>query len=268
MHIVKQVPTKGTLRRTLKQAIFGTHIHCPTCKSRRVKMIKREERWRCRDCHLPFSIKSSSWLKGSKLPLETIWLLLWCWQKQFPRQQTMALTGVSYPTVALWYEKFRQHMPKERVATLLGNNVACDEMFTRDTAIMGAKEKGTRNIMLKVLHDKHPTKSHAVDFLTAFVRAHSNLFTDGSAIYKGIDKWHKLKHTHEIHKKWQFSLTAEIEGVWGVFRTFIRRMYHHVTVYKLEEVAAEFCLRFRKDKIFNSPQDYWSICLSTEPFAL
>ena len=133
---------------------------------------------------------------------------------------------------------------------------------------MGAKEKGTRNIVMKVLHEKDPNKGHAVDFLTRFVSANSHLFTDGGSIYKGIGNWHKLKHTYELHKKFEFTLTAEIEGLWGVFRTFIRRMYHHVTNYKLEELVCEFCLRFRKDEIFENPLSYLNICLKEKPFAL
>lgn len=268
MNIVKQVPTKGTLRREFKEAIFGKRVFCPVCRSRSIKMIKREERWRCRDCHLPFSIKSATWLKGSKLSLEIIWLLLWCWQKKFSRQQAMELSGVSYPTVTSWYEKFRERIPKEKLDTVLKGDIACDEMFTKETAIIGAKEKGTRNIAMRVLHDKHPHKGHAVRFLQEFAKSESNLFTDGSGIYKGVGNWHKLKHTYEVHKKFEFALTAEIEGVWGVFRTFIRRMYHHVTVYKLEGLVAEFCLRFRQDEIFDSPSKYWSVCLPTKPFAL
>jgi len=195
-------------------------------------------------------------------------MLLWCWQKKFSKQHTMEVVGVSYPTVTLWYEKFREHIPKEHIDTLLSGPVVADEMFTKDTAILGAKEKGTRNIMLKVLHEKHPHKGHAVDFLTQFVKANSDLFTDGSAIYKGIGNWHHLTHTYERHAKFEFTLTAEIEGLWGVFRTFMRRMYHHVTVYKLESIVTEFCLRFRQDAVFESPQSYWRICLGEKPFAL
>ena len=268
MNILNQVPTKGTLRRIMKQAVFGTRVHCPHCGSRYIRSIKREERWRCRSCQLPFSLKSSCWLRGSKLPLETIWMLLWCWQKKFSLQHTMEIVGVSYPTVSRWYQLFREHIPQERIDQVVGGQVVCDEMFTSDTAIMGVKEKGTRNVMLRVLHEKHPHKGHAVDFLTQFVRTNSDLFTDGAGIYKGIDNWHKLRHTYERHNRFEFTLTAEIEGLWGVFRTFVRRMYHHVTIYKLEAVVAEFCLRFRQDEIFNSPQEYWRICLGEKPFAL
>ena len=269
MYILKQVPTKGKLRTILKRIIFGSHLNCPVCKSRSVRKIKTEDRWRCNRCDKPFSLKSSSWLKGSKLPLETIWLLLWCWQKAVPVKQCQDIVGLSYPTVFNWYAKFRDKIPKEMINNIvLKGNIACDELYTKGNSVMGAKEKGTRNIALRVINEKSVNRGHAVDFLIQFTKANSHLFTDGSGIYKGIDNWHKLEHTYEIHKKFQFALTAEIEGLWGVFRTFIRRMYHHVTKYKLEDLVAEFCLRFRQDKVFETPIDYLQICLSPKPFAL
>jgi transposase-like protein len=186
MHILNHVPRKGTLRRVLKAAIFGKRLHCPRCQSRSVKTIKREERWRCRRCRYPFSLKSASWLKGAKLPLETIWLLLRCWQKKYPIQHAQDMTGLSYPTVCMWYSRFRAHIPMEKLDTLLSGKIAADEMYTKHCAIIGAKERGTRNIALKVIHGRSVQRHHAVEFLTRFVRANSKLFTDGAAIYKGI----------------------------------------------------------------------------------
>jgi transposase-like protein len=268
VNILRQVPRKTKLRTIFKKIIFGSHVHCPDCGSRYFRKIKKEDRWRCNRCDLPFSIKSACWLKGSKLSLESVWLLLLCWQKRFSVQGTMEITGLSYPTVFNWFQKFRDHIPKELLDTLLSGRIACDEMYTKGNAIIGAKQRGTRNVALKVLHQKSVERHHAVDFLMRFTKANSHLFTDGAAIYKGIDKWTNLKHTYEIHKKFEFTNTSEIEGVWGVFRTFVRRMYHHVTKYKLESLVEEFCLRFRQDKIFENPENYLRICLSTKPFAL
>lgn len=259
---LKQIPTKVVIRRTFKKLVFGSHIHCPECKSRSVRFVRSEERWRCKRCEYPFSIKSASWLKGSKLSFENIWLLLWCWQKEFSLKHAQDLTELSYPTVSSWYERFRDHIPKDLLEkVLLSGDIVCDEMYTRKQAIIGAKEKGTRNIAMKIIHAKSVNKSDAMEFLQAFVKANSTLSTDGSGIYKGCDNWHKLKHQYEIHSKFQFSLTAEIEGLWGVFRTFIRRMYHHVTRYKLSKIVSEFCLRFRQHILFNSPYEYLSLSL-------
>lgn len=150
---------------------------------------------------------------------------------------------------------------------LLSGDVVCDEMYTKTRAIIGAKQKGTRNIALRVIGRPAVNRGEAVDFLIDFVLANSNLFTDGGAIYRGIDKWHRVKHKFEIHKKFEFTLTAEIEGLWGCFRTFVRRMYHHVTAEKLPELVSEFCLRFRQDKIFENPISYWQECLMPCPLA-
>lgn len=268
MYIIRHVPSKSTLRRVLKLAVFGKRVVCPHCQSQLMKKIQNEERWRCRKCRKPFSIKSASWLKSSKLSLETIWLLLWCFQKQLPLKQTAALCEVSYPTVFLWYEKFRSHIPVWRIEHILKDQVVCDELFTKGNCIIGAKEKGTRNIAMQVLHKSHPDRHDAVTFLAHHVKPGSSLSTDGSAIYRGIQKWHPVIHDYERHAKWEFSKTAEGEGLWGVFRTFVRRMYHHVTNLKLESLVTEFCLRFGHDEVFDSPEEYWSICLSMKPFAL
>jgi len=268
MNILKQVPTKCTLRRIFKEAVFGGRPRCPHCRVTAVWSLKSEERWRCKKCRRAFSIKSCSWLYRSKLSLDTVWLLLWCWQKEVPIKQTMALTGISYPTVWVWFKKFRDHIPKERLAVVLEGAVAADEMFTKQRAVMGAKQKGTRNLALWVLHEKDPNKRHAIEFLSQYVRPGSDLCTDGGGIYRGIDKHVPVNHSYEVHSKWEFSLTAEIEGVWGCFRTFIRRMYHHVTSKFLPDLAAEFTLRFRRDEVFNSPRSYIAICFHSDPFAL
>jgi len=267
-HTLKQIPSKGKIQTIFKRIIFGSHVHCPWCGSRSKRKIKSENRWRCNRCGKPYSIKSCSWLKGSKLSLEDIWLLLWCWQKKVPVLQCMYISGLSYPTVFNWYARFRENIPKERLDALVSGKIACDEMYTKGNAVIGVKERGTRNIALKVLNKRSVDRKDAIDFLVHFTKANSHLFTDGASIYKGIGNWHKLKHTYEIHSKFEFALTSEIEGLWGCFRTFVRRMYHHVSRYKLEDLVSEFCLRFRQDEIFESPEDYLRICLSTDPFAL
>jgi hypothetical protein len=178
----------------------------------------------------------------------------------------MDIVGVSYPTVFNWYARFRQHIPD--ISKQLQGSIACDELYTKHQAVIGAKQKGTRNIALRVVHQSSVDRRMIVDFLVHHVKPDSELCTDGAAIYKRIDNWHRLQHRYEIHRRFKFSLTAEIEGLWGVFRTWIRRMYHHVTRYKLEDLVAEFVLRFSQHKVFENPYVYWQECLGRRPFAL
>ncbi len=96
----------------------------------------------------------------------------------------------------------------------------------------------------------------------------STLQTDGGSIYKGCDKWWPLTHKRDIHKRFEFGLTSEIEGVWANLRTFIRRMYHHVTVEKLPKIVAEFEARFSQKEIFDNPLSFLENSLSCVRLAL
>jgi len=74
-----------------------------------------------------------------------------------------------------------------------------------------------------------------------------------------------LRHKVDIHEKFEFGLTSEIEGMFGNMRTFIRRMYHHTTPEKLPEYVSEFCIRFSLPEIFISPNEYLTKTLSLVP---
>jgi hypothetical protein len=93
-------------------------------------------------------------------------------------------------------------------------------------------------------------------FLEENIYPYARLNTDGAAIYKQINKWWPVYHVRDIHKKFEFEHTSEIEGMFAVLRTFIRRMYHHVTVDKLGELVCEFCYRFSHPEMYGSPRYY------------
>ena len=61
------------------------------------------------------------------------------------------------------------------------------------------------------------------------------------------------------------SIKIIAEGIFGVLKTFIRRMYHHVTMAKLESVVREFCCRFSHPEMFDSPYEYLLITLRLVP---
>jgi len=82
------------------------------------------------------------------------------------------------------------------------------------------------------------------------------LQTDGAAIYRGIGNWWPVKHSRDIHRKFEFAHTSEIEGIFGVYRTFVRRMYHHHWSENLAEYVREFCFRFSSPELFENPLFY------------
>lgn len=264
MYQLKQVPSEAQIRKYLRRIVFGKEIYCPVCRGRQV--YKTQERYRCRVCRIRFSLLSHTWLSHMKLSLTELWMILWCWTTQIPVRQTMALTGFSEKAVRHWYDEFRDHLPEEYHT--LEKMVQLDEAYfggrEGKTLILG-KEVGSRKLAYLILNHTSPVREHASWFLETYVAPQSQLHTDGGAIYKQIDKWWPVYHSKDIHKKFEFELTSEIEGMFGVLRTFIRRMYHHVTVAKLPVLVSEFCYRFSHPEIFSSPHEYLLNSLSLVP---
>lgn len=262
--ILRQIPTEIKIKTIIRKICFGKYLHCPICGTRRLK--KYGERYHCKRCRKFFSLRSVSWFKGSKLSWQTLWLLLWCFVNKVPVDQTIKLTGKSEVTVRHWYGKFRVNLPKNIIIRLKGT-IQGDEFYRggkkNGYSIVGLKQKGKRNLVLQVIKRPSVNKKDIVNLLAQTVVPGSKFHTDGSSIYKTIENWWPVNHQCELHKKFEFELTSEIEGIWGNFVTFIRRMYHHITLDKLEEYVNEFQTRFSHPEIFQDPFIYLSFTLST-----
>ena len=178
----------------------------------------------------------------------------------------MALTSLSEKGVRHYYTLFRNHLPVEEKT--LEHVVQLDEAYfggwTGFTLLMG-KQKGTRKLAYHILPNNMPNKTDALYFLKTYVKPQSKLLTDGGAIYEGINAWWPITHEFEIHKEFEFAKTSEIEGMFGVLRTFIRRMYHHVTPRKFPELMGEFYYRFSHPEMFENPYHYLINSLSLVP---
>ena len=262
---LSQMPDEKKIAKQLRKIIFGTRPRCPDCmRQMYVKEIQKNRLWRCRKCRNKFSLTSVTWLKGMKISLKHLWALIWCWQKKLNVQQVQELMNISIPTIRRYYELFRDHLQLDFEVALKGK-VQMDEMFVKGAVVVGAKDIRRRNIKLIVVNKKAPDKSDAMNLIFHYVKPKSRLFTDGSGIYSGCEKWWPLKHRKDIHKKWEFALTSEIEGIWANLRTFIRRMYHHTTPQYLPEYVSEFCVRFSSPEIFISPNNYLQKTLRPVP---
>lgn len=263
MSILHQIPSETKIRSELRRIIFGKRVFCPRCGSTSVKSY--EKRYRCRVCRKPFSFTSVTWLKGMKLSLRIFWLILWCWTNKVPVDQAMKLCGVSKPTIRRWYDKFRIHLPSDKLSDVrLSGIIQMDEAYRgkkdKKYSIVGAKQKSEKNkrrkIVLKVIPKSSVDRKDAIEFLSQCVIPGSNLQTDGAAIYKGISNWWKVNHSYERHNRWEFTLTSEIEGLWANLITFIRRMYHHVTIDKVPHLVQEFTARTVYPEWFDNPQSF------------
>jgi transposase-like protein len=260
--LLNQIPSETKIKKYLKKIIFGNHLFCPRCHSRQI--YASDGRYRCRKCRKPFSLLSGTWLSGIKISLRTFWALLWCWTQKIPISQSQNLCHVSEEAARRWFRQFRLHLPE--LAFILQGKVQMDEAYFKSLSLVMAKQVGSKKLAHQVIFKNSVDKSEAAHFLFQYIQPKSILQTDGSGIYQGINHWWQVRHRKEIHKKWEFKLTSEIEGLFGNLRTFIRRMYHHVTPEYLPEIVAEFSLRFSQPEIFNSPLSYLEKSIKPVPF--
>lgn len=267
-----QIPSASKIRSDIRRIVFGKKMFCPRCGSPQVK--RSENRYRCRLCRKPFSLTSHTWLKGMKISLRQLWLLLWCWARKIPLDQAASATGLSRPTTRKWYEKFRDNIPQAKLENVrLEGIVQMDEAYRggkkRGYAIIGAKEQKQGGKQAKIAMTVVPRPSvdrkDALEFITNCIKPNSRLQTDGNMIYRGINNRWPLSHEYERHNHWEFSLTSEIEGLWGELTTFIRRVYHHVTKDKIGAVIREFLARKCCPEWFYGPTDFLAISLTSLP---
>lgn len=260
--LLNQIPSEAKIKQQLRKIIFGKNLHCPRCHKRDVYCS--ENRYRCRKCRKPFSLLTGTWLEGMKLNLRTFYALLWCWTQKVPVLQSQKLCHVSEEAVYHWFRQFRMHLPD--LQPILNGKVQMDEAYFRSLSLLLAKQVGTKKLAHRMVPKNSINKTEATQFIFQSIEPKTRLQTDGSGIYKGIEQWWQVKHKVDIHRKFQFGLTSEIEGMFGNLRTFIRRMYHHTTPKYLPEYVNEFCLRFSSPEIFNSPNDYLAKTLKPVPF--
>jgi len=177
-----------------------------------------------------------------------------------PIKQTMSLTKFSEKAVRHWFDLFRARLPQE--THILERVVQLDEAFFKENILMMAKQKDTRKLEYDFIHGIAPQKHHAAYFLYRKIKPGTKVCTDGASIYKSMEQWWPVKHETDIHKKFEFGKTSEIEGVFGNLRTFIRRMYHHNRPEKLPDYVREFCFRFSSPELFENPLFYLSKTLT------
>jgi len=259
--LLKQIPSETKIKKELKKVLFGKNIFCPHCHSRKVHVS--EKRYRCKKCRRPFALLSNTWLGNIKISLRTLWALLWCWTQQVPVLQTSKLCHVSDRTVYHWFRQFRINLPQ--FEPILKDEIQMDEAYFKKLSLIMAKQIGTNKLVHQFIFKNSVDKAEAAKFLFQFIQPKSKLHTDGSGIYCGINRFWQVKHKKDIHKKWEFGLTSEIEGIFGNLRTFIRRMYHHSTPEYLPEYVSEFCIRFSSPEIFISPLTYLENSISLVP---
>lgn len=257
-----KLPRERQCHIQLFKIIHGSS-RCPDCSGR--MLFRRNYAW-CKSCRKKHSVRSTTWFRGSNLPLQKLWLLVWCWQKQKPSGTTVDIVGVSYPTVRRWFRRFRALTPIDK--TKLSGIVEVDESFFgkqrfgSQTIVAGAIERDTRRVKLQIIPDR--AQDSLEIFISKSIKAGSHITTDAHSGYTDLE-FYGYSHERCNHSNGHFGPTNMIENFWGVIKRSLRRLYgNKLTLADLKNILKEWEQRQNNPSMFYTVDNYLRAMLCSE----
>lgn len=261
MTSLTSLPRERQCHIQLFKLVHGTS-RCPACAG--PLLFRRSYAW-CKACRIKHSVRAATWFRGSNLPLQKLWLLIWCWQKQKSVGTAVDVAGVSYPTVRRWFRRFRALVPHSNL--LLSGIVEVDESFFgrqkfgNQTIVVGAIERDTRRVRLQIIPDRAQDTLEA--FLTSRVDRTAHLTTDAHSGYSDLE-FYGYSHERCNHSNGHFGPTNMIENFWGVLKRSLRRLYGKLTLADFRNILREWEQRQNRPELFYNVTNYLQATLVTD----
>ncbi len=256
MNSITDLPNEHHCHRNFYKCIWG-NATCSKCGSKKLKFRKNYEY--CPDCKHKHSVKADTFFKGSNLSYKRIYVLIWCWQQKIGIGEVVKLTGMSYPTVERWIERFRKALPESDV--VLEDIVEIDgSYFGRykhgsQRLVAGAINPGSKQIVLKVVTNRD---SEAVEsFVNLYVKRGSLIRTDGLKSYNS-ESLEGYDHESCDHAMGYFGITNHIENLWSVMKRALRHIYRDLTfpLKRLNLILREWENRYNNPELFYNVSSY------------
>lgn len=249
--------TEVAARKNLRSNL-GKHLECPNCQRKKYvkKMKGKDKRYYCTKCRHKFSLKSLVGFKYSNLDYKQMYYLLYCFGNNKTHKDVIDWTGVSYQTSRFNYSRIRGHLEPHLSTEKLSGKFVCDECFVgkrkndNQSIVMGGVSDDFADVRLSIIPDREQDSIEG--FLVKNYEPDSMIVSDGWSSYWDIG-YMGYGHESEIHEKGQLEKSVPIERVWGLFKTFYRRSYHHINKEMLEEYLVEFQFKFIHRKNRNNP---------------
>jgi transposase-like protein len=257
MFTVKDIPGERKCQKNLHMLVFGTK-RCPLCDN--ALRYTPAYAW-CKQCRRKVSARAATWLKYSKLPYRTLFVLVFAWQQRSTPGDTVKLVGLSYPTVERWFSRFRQYLPED--LAVLGGEVEMDEAFFgkrkhhHQTIVLGARER-KGSIRLRVAPERDEREIEL--FLMEHIQTDTKLFTDAYSSYHNVS-WYGYAHEVCNHSAGHFAGTARIENVWSRCKRHIQKLYGKFHLPYLKGLLREWEARHNFPELFETPENYFRECL-------
>ena len=244
---------------------------CPMCGGKDHSFISTRKTWQCKTCSKQFSVKKGSIFEDSPLPLEK-WLIgMWliCNAKNgISSYEIHRSIGITQKSAWFLLHRIRLAMQNGTIEKL-GGHVEADETYVGaaarnmhkhlreakigkgtgpkgKTIVMGTLERG-KEIRLQVV--PHPTKPVLHDHIIANVCKGSNIYTDASRSYDGLDAWyaHQVVDHAETYVDGAVH-TNGLENFWSLLKRTIRGTYVSIEPFHLFRYLDEYSFRFNNRK--------------------
>jgi len=239
-------------------------IYCPKCSKKHYVRKLPEGRYYCKKCRYKFSLKILLGFKHSKISYKQILKLIHCFSQKYTLKSTVDTVNISYQSARELYSKMRKLLPNDKYK--LAGDVITDVMYVgkqktnNQVLVTGAVNREFNYINLEIIPDQD--QGTLEKFIYDNVDHKCSLITtDSHPSYNQIE-WMGYGHNRENHSKFELKLSVPIERVWALFKTLIRRTYHHIWKEKLPEYLVEFRARFNHKQIVNIPANLLTYLLS------
>lgn len=150
--------TEGACRGALLRARWPEGFRCPACgHDRAYELRSRKASVECADCGKHLSLTAGTMFHGSKLPLTTLFRIVYMIVAEKSGTNGMAIsrqTGVSHPTALLWIRKVRSIMAKRPRERLRGTVEVDESILGASAKQQGRKLAGNQAWIVLLVEDK------------------------------------------------------------------------------------------------------------------
>ncbi len=247
--------------------------HCGACDPYRLTpkpgSKTRRGLYKCKACRKQFTVTVGTIFEDSHIPLSK-WLLaihLLCASKKgMSAHQLHRMLGVTYKSAWFMAHRLRYAMTQEPLKSKLAGIVEADETYIggreRATGRRG-RPKGSKKVGVVALVERggkiraFPMPRITADEIRAAVRENvsqdARFMTDESPLYTTIGRTIVASHETVMHSLKEYVRgdchTNTVEGFFGLLKSGINGVYHHVGKGHVGRYVDEFVFRYDTRKL-------------------